>query len=181
MLQSTRSLNRDSIALGIAELYIGDSATHIAETGRVLTLSYPGAMMGVSLVVTKEFKQQFTLVNNIQVLSDMIQTAGFIAIAVEMLEITKENIERSLGGTAKANVINTLLTQPTDLRVEMVFTYPNRINKMEMIFPRVKSTAKSVPWQFEAEDAMTTPLVLSVLATDNAAWTNDPYGKITFV
>ena len=75
------------------------------------------------------------------------------------------------------------LAAPANVRIEGVYTYPNRTNTMTVIFPRAQITA-NIDMSFAEEDAAAVPLSLesknasSDNAAGNAVWDAMPLGKI---
>jgi len=74
---------------------------------------------------------------------------------------------------------------PAFVRMEAVYTYPNGINHMYVIFPRANAVS-SMELDMQAEDAMTVPITFEAKRADsetaggNAAWDNMPLGRILF-
>lgn len=182
MTQSTVSVNRDSIALGLAKLYLGDSSTHLSTTIPVLSeSSYLGAKTSVSLSVSRSFKKRFKILNDIKVLMDTILTSSSISISISFIEITEQNLSYAFGGSASlSNILSDLINTPVEHRAELIFTYPNNINKMTLILPRVKITTNSVDMGFNPENPLETPIALSTLCTEDSNWIGNEYGKIIF-
>lgn len=74
---------------------------------------------------------------------------------------------------------------PKFVRMEAVYTYPNGINHMYVIFPRANAVA-SVELDMQAEDAMEAPINFEAKRADsevtggNAIWDSKPLGVILF-
>ena len=77
------------------------------------------------------------------------------------------------------------LKAPEYVRMEAVYTYPNGINHMYVIFPRA-NVVSSVELDFQAEDAATVPITFEAKRADpevvggHASWADAPLGKIIF-
>jgi len=74
---------------------------------------------------------------------------------------------------------------PKFVRMEAVYTYPNGVNHMYVIFPRANAVS-SVELDMQAEDAMAVPITFEAKRADsetsggNAAWDQFPLGRILF-
>jgi len=183
MTVSTRSANKEIVVLGLAELYLADSLTNIATTIPILQNSdYIGAQIEVSFEISREFKKNFKIINNIRVLFDELLIQSTLSLSVKFIEIGEKNISYSFGGNkTSANVLSDILIQPKEHRAELVFTYPNKINKMILVLPRIKISTEKVAFSFSAEDILSPPITLSALVTDNVNWSANEYGKILFI
>jgi hypothetical protein len=182
MTISTPVKNTESIALGLAKLYIYDSSTNISTTTLLETeTAYLGAKTSVSFEVTKEFVKRFKKRNNILMLfQEEIKKAG-LSLSITLIELTEKNLSYAFGGSGTTtNLLNDLFSE-NELRAELVFTYPNKTNKLCFIFPKVQVTTPSISGVFNPEDALGIPMLFSVLMTENANWTTNPYGKVIFV
>jgi hypothetical protein len=74
---------------------------------------------------------------------------------------------------------------PAFLRVEAVYTYPNKTNTMTIIFPRANAVS-NLEIDFQAEDAVAPTVTFeskradSAVSGGNAAWDDMPLGAIIF-
>lgn len=77
------------------------------------------------------------------------------------------------------------LAAPEFIRMEAVYTYPNQINHMYVIFPRANVTS-SVEVDWASEDTIASPLIFEGKRADedvvggDAAWNDAPIGIIIF-
>ncbi len=77
------------------------------------------------------------------------------------------------------------LSAPAYVRMEAVYTYPNGINHMYIIFPRANATS-SLEIDLQGEDAAAVPLTFEAKRADsevsggNVAWDLSPLGRIIF-
>lgn len=77
------------------------------------------------------------------------------------------------------------IAAPKFVRMEAVYTYPNGVNHMYVIFPRANAVS-SMELDMQAEDAMTVPITFEAKRADsetaggNAAWDQFPLGRILF-
>lgn len=182
MTTGTRTANREYIALGIAELYLADSATNITSLDAILTnANYIGAKTEVAFEINREVKNLYKTVNNIRVLSDQLITSMNLTLSIRFIELTQKNVSYSFGGdNTETNILQDLLNQPKEHRAELLFTYPNRINTMTFILPRVTIVNDSVEGKFDSSDAIGLPMKINALLTENAAWSTAPAGKLLF-
>lgn len=180
---STRLVNRESISLGLAELYLGDSDSLITQTTRVLTsTNYFGAKTDVSFSCSREYVKRYETDGNIQFLMDHLLTRVDISISIQFIEIYNKTISYALGGNGiDTDLMAPLIDDPVKLRAELVFTYPNKTNQMILIFPRTQIVTPDFDLTFNSEDAMAAPLVIKALRTDNENWSTRPLGKSIFV
>ncbi len=182
MTVSTVTKDRERIALGLAKLYLYDSATNISTTTLLESQNnYIGAKTSVSFEVTKEFIKRFKKKNDILVLFQEEVVKAGLSVSATFIEITEKNLSYAFGGSGSTtNLLNDIFLT-TELRAELIFTYPNKTNKLCFLFPKVKVTTPTISGVFNPEDAMGLPINLSVLMSDNANWTANPYGKVIFV
>jgi hypothetical protein len=174
MTIGTHSKDKDSFYFGSARVYIADSLTYIDEILPILSSSnYPGAMGDVSLVIEKSFKEQMVFdENGIEVLKDVILMKESRTLNLSFLESSSSNMSMALN----------LLQQSSEFRIEILALYPNKVNKIVGVFPRVKVSTESIKLGLlQTENPLEIPLKLSVLATDNIVWTGNPYGSITII
>lgn len=181
-LVGTRVKDSESLFFGLAELFFGDSATNEASTTAVLGESdYFSCLAEVSFEVLRNFLERYASQGGIKVLSDIIMFSSDLKIDTEFIEMTEKNFSYSLGGDGTdTNILDNLLTQPASLRVELVFTYPNKTNSMTLILPKVKVITKSVSFDFKPEDPMAVPVSLAPLKSTHANWSTNPIGKVIF-
>lgn len=85
------------------------------------------------------------------------------------------------GGTIKLGA----LKAPDFVRMEAVYTYPNGVNTMTIIYPRANAVS-SVELDMQAEDNANVPLTFEAKRADdevaggNAVWNDSPLGIIVF-
>jgi len=180
---ATRVLNRDSVALGVAEMNLGLSADHIANTAQALTgANYFGSKTEVTYELSREFRRQAGVSGNILMLLDHLLTRVDFSVSVSFIEINKRTLSFALGGDgSSSDFFEDAVKNPTDLRVEFVFTYPNKVNKMILILPRAQIITDNLSLAFQREDAMESGLTVKACQTDNAAWSDRPLGKVIFI
>jgi hypothetical protein len=75
------------------------------------------------------------------------------------------------------------LVAPAYVRMEAVYTYPDGINEMQIIFPRA-NVVSSIEIDLKAEDSAAVPITFeakradSLTAGGNSIWDNKPLGRI---
>lgn len=181
-LQGTRIKETESLYFGLAELYFGDSSTYESSITPVLVESdYLGCLVEVSFVIAKEFIKRYTVHDGFKIISDYFLIGSELNINIELVELTQKNFSYSLGGNGlDSNVLDNLLSQPADLRAELIFTYPNKINSMTLILPKVKVITKSTTFNFTSEEPVIVPVSLLALKSTHTNWSPNPLGKIIF-
>jgi len=171
-----------AIAIGLAKLYLDVSATHIAEFNKVLGDSaYVGAKTKVSFVGTKEIlEMKSSRLGFKQVTKRLISDAS-VSLSCDLLEMTTKNMSYFFGGNGGAgNILNDLFGEPSVLRAELVFLYPNGVTQMIIILPSVQVTSNPT-LEFNAEEAMPSSITLSPLATSEVVWASNPLGRAYWV
>jgi hypothetical protein len=77
------------------------------------------------------------------------------------------------------------MKSPAFMRVEAVYTYPNQVNHMYIVFPRANA-ASSVELEFQQEEGATVPITYESKRADdevaggNSVWNDMPLGRIYF-
>ncbi len=182
---TTSLSNRESVSLGLAKVYIGRSLSNIGSIAPVLSNSdYFSALADVSFNTIREFVSLVSSTGSVEYLQDLLLKKLDFQIEVSFLEIYQKTLSYALGGDGGSTELGTtLIANPIDLRVELVFTYPNKTNQMIFILPRM-SVSASVLGAFAEEDALTIPITFSAKRADNIAggtvWNVYPYGRIIF-
>ncbi len=181
-LIGTKLPNRESLYFGLAELYLGDSLTNESSVTAVFDdTNYFACLAEISFVVLKKYIETFSSRNGITFLSKVLMVSSDFEINIEFVELTEKNFSYSLGGNGvDTNVLDNLLSQPVDLRAELVFTYPNKINTMVLILPKCKVVTTKITFGFQTEEPMSVPMQLIPLRSTHANWVDNPIGKIIF-
>jgi hypothetical protein len=187
----TGPLTKDSttVALGLAQIRIGASATNIGSDIPVLTSSDSiGALANTKFVGNNEF---FKLESGFPMLEDAtfpLRTSCAMEIAFK--EQTPANLALANGQDptsyteAHTGEINLgSLTTPTILRMEAHYTYPDGSNVMVIIFPRCQ-VAGSIELDFAPEEPAAVAVSIEAKRADSdttggdAKWDNAPLGKM---
>lgn len=168
-----------AIAIGLGKLYLDDSATHIAEFNKVLGDSaYVGAAAEVSFVGTKEILEFEGSRRGFKEIIKRLISKAQVSLSCSILELTTKNMSYSFGGDGGlGNILNDLFGEPSVLRGELIFLYPDKVTQMIIILPSVQ-VVSSPSLGFNAEDAVSSSITLSPLATDEVVWANDPLGRV---
>ena len=180
---TTRVQNRESVALGIAELFLDLSALHIANAEQALTSNrYFGSKTKVTIDMNKEYLKRVEADGDILMLLDHLLTRVDFSVTINFIEIYPRTLSLALGGDGSStDFLEDLFKNPTDMRAELVFTYPNKINKMIIIIPRAHIITDNLSLDFQKEDAMEGNMMLKACRTDNEAWTGMPLGRTIFI
>lgn len=182
---STKVRDRESIALGLAELYLSDSASYITDVTSVLTdAEYFSALVEVSFNIFRTKKFQYSYVNSMEALQDIFTKRVGFSISIAPIEMNSRTFSYALGGDDSEEIGSTLFTKPKDLRAELIFTYPNKTNFMYLILPRV-SVISDIDGAFSEKDAMKVPIEFNAKRADNvtggSVWASYPYGRQYFI
>jgi len=181
---ATTIKNRDSIFLGLGKLYIGDCSSNISYTTPVLDSShYIVAQAEIGFTAERKFVQEFTYSTTAGslLLKRAVSLGASFVLNVTLLELTAKNLSYSFGGDGSSgNILNDIVSQPVELRAEVVFTFPNKVNTMKIILPRNIITTEFISLNFQNEDAVNIPISINSVHADNSSWVDDPYGKFIF-
>lgn len=171
-----------ALALGLGKIYIDDSSTHITEFSKILgTDDYVGATANISFIANKEILEQGSNKKGFRETVQRLISKAQASLKCDLLELTTKNMSYSFGGDGGAgNILNDLFAEPSILRAELVFLYPNKVTQMIIILPLVQVVSNPT-LTFRAEDAAPSSITLSSLATDEATWANNPLGRVYWV
>lgn len=180
-----------TVALGLAQIRIGASATNIASTAAVLSSSDSiGAMANTKFTGNTDWAKLESGFPMIEDYSVPIREAAALECAFK--EVTPANLALSYGldpaDYALAHSGEIALggkTAPEYLRMEAEYTYPNGTNTMTIIFPRAQVTS-STELDLPGEDFAAVPIIIeaknasSDVTGGNAVWDDKPLGRIAF-
>jgi len=179
-----------TIAIGLMQIRIGNSADNITKPGAELSASDSiGALANTKYVGNTDWyklESGFPLIEDYTV---PIREAAHLECAFK--EVTPETMalahgtDISAGGYAvhSGEVALGGRTAPDYVRMEAVYTYPNGTNYMTFIFPRAQVSA-NVEIDTAAEDSAAVPIVIesknasSDVTGGDAIWDAKPLGKI---
>lgn len=179
-----------TVALGLAQIRVGASSTNIAKVNPQLTSTNSlGAMASTKLTCEAEY---FTLESGFPLLPDAefpLRESAMMEVAFK--EMTPQNIAFAKGidattGYAEAHsgeVVLGDLSSPAYVRMEAVYTYPDKTNKMYVIFPRAQIKS-SLELDLQAEEPAASPMSITAQRADSeasgghAVWDDKPLGRI---
>lgn len=182
-----------SVALGLAQIRVGESAANIATVTPVLSSSNSiGALNSSKFVSEKEY---WELKSGFPALIDTtIALTEACRLECEFKELNPFNVALALGNDAPSDGTSETLSgeillgatvAPDYIRMEAIYTYPNGTSTMKIIFPRAQCKS-SVEIDLQAEDNANIPLTFesttasSEISGGNAAWDLKPLGHIMF-
>lgn len=184
--------NTTSIALGLAQVRIGASATYIGNINPQLAA---GDSIG-SLTTTRftgnvdwyKHESGFPLLEDLTI---ALREAAALECSFEEVNPLNMNlaygIDISLASYAahSGEVKLGARTSPAYIRMEAIYTYPDGTNQMSIIFPRAQCAA-AIEVDLAKEDAAAVPITIeSKIADSNvsggdAVWDTMPLGRIAF-
>lgn len=182
-----------TLALGLAQIRVGPSASNIAkEVAQLVAGDSIGALVNTKFTGNTEFFKHESGFPLLEDYSIPIREGAMLECAFE--EITPYNlalangIDASAGGYTEAHSGEIALggkTAPAYVRMEAVYTFPNGINYMTIIFPRCQVTS-SAELDLQSESAAASPITFEAKNTSsdatggNAVWDDKPLGAIIF-
>lgn len=195
MAERTGPLTKDTstIALGLAKILVGPSSSNISEKSQVLdsTADSLGALNSTSFTSNVEY---WKLTSGFPQLEDMTLPLSETAqLDCEFKELHPRNLAYARGIDASTGYEDNhsgeiplgTIAAPDYVRMEAIYTYPNKTNHMYIIFPRAQVTS-SVELSFNAEDNTNVPITVESKRSDSgvsggdAAWDSMPLGRIYF-
>jgi hypothetical protein len=183
------TIDSTTVALGLAQIRVSISTTHIAQTvPRLVAGDSLGALANTKFSGSAEY---YRLESGFPLLEDAIfPLREAAALECAFREITPKNmaIARGLAPTTfTAKHTGTIglgaLVAPTAIRVEAIYTFPDGTNTMGIIFPRANAAA-TIEMDFAPEEPAAVAIRLEAKRADseitggNAVWDAMPYGRI---
>ena len=182
-----------TVALGLAQVRIGASATNIFQINPVLTASDSiGALANTKYVGDQEV---WKLESGFPLLEDtVIPLRVNAALECAFKEMTPYNfalargIDPSDGSYALAHsgeVPLGNLVAPEYVRMEALYTFPDGTHYMDIIFPRAQVIG-TMEVDLQAQDAAAVPVRIEAKRADSevsgghAVWDEKPLGRIMF-
>ena len=182
-----------TIALGLAKVLVGESASNISEKEQVLdqTTNSLGALNSTSLTSNVEY---WRLSSGFPQLEDLVLPLSESAqFDCEFKELNPRNLAYARGIDASSGYEDNHsgeiplgnIEAPEYVRMEAIYTYPNQTNHMYIIFPRAQITS-SPEVSFNEEDNANVPVTIeakragSDVSGGDAAWDASPLGRIYF-
>ncbi len=180
-----------TIALGLAQIRVGASAANITDIHGALSSSDSiGALANTRFVGNTDW---YRLESGYPLIEDYIapiREAAHLECAFK--EITPFNMAISLGIDASAGGYETAhsgevalggRTAPAFIRMEALYTFPDGVTTMLILFPRAQVSA-SIEVDLQSEDAAAVPIMIesknasSDVSGGNAIWDDKPLGRI---
>lgn len=182
-----------TVALGLAKVLVGPSATNISNVVQTLDTQADslGALNSSSFTSNVEF---WRLESGFPLMEDkVIPLRENAQLECEFKELHPRNLAYARGIDASSGytdahsgeILLGTISAPADVRMEAIYTYPNQTNHMYIIFPRAQITS-SVSLDFAAEDNINVPITIESKIADSgvsggdAAWDSMPLGRIYF-
>ncbi len=183
-----------TVALGLAKILVGEASSNVSEKTRVLneTEDSLGALNSSSFTSNVEYWRHESGFPKLEDL--VVPLRENASLECEIEEISAENlaIARGIdttGGSYSAHSGEIKLgniEQPDYVRMEAIYTYPDKENEMVIIFPRAQVTS-SMDLSLAAEDNATVPITFESKIATNDVWSgevtafdNKPLGVVLF-
>lgn len=178
------------VALGLAQIRVGVSASNIAEADPVLeSTDSIGALANTKFVGKTDF---WKLESGFPLLEDYtlpIRESAALECAFKELSLANLQLARGIDPSdeySDTNIALGGLVAPEYVRMEAIYTFPNNLRQMVIIFPRA-NVVSSMEIDLKAEDAATIPITFESKRGDSgvtggdAAWDDMPLGTIVFL
>jgi hypothetical protein len=192
-LTRTGPLTRDPkvVALGLAQVRVGVSATNISTADPVLTPSDSiGALANTKFVGKTDF---WKLESGFPLLEDItLPIREACSLECGFKELSMANLQLARGIDPSDEYSDTSialggLVAPEFIRMEAVYTFPDNLRQMVIIFPRA-NVISSMEIDLKAEDAAVVPITFEAKRADSAisaggdaVWDEMPLGTIVFL
>jgi hypothetical protein len=179
------------VALGLAQIRIGVSAANIADaTPCLVAADSIGALASTKFVGKTDF---WKLESGFPLLEDYtlpIRESAALECAFKELSMANLQLARGIDPTdeySDTSIALGGLIAPEFIRMEAVYTFPDNLRQMVIIFPRA-NVISSMEIDLKAEDAATVPITFESKRADSgisvggsAVWDDMPLGTITFL
>lgn len=195
MAERTGPVTKDTstVALGLAKILVGESLSNVAENSQVLdqTADSLGALNSTNFTSNVEY---WRMSSGFPALEDLVLPLSETAqLECEFRELHPKNLAYARGLDASTGYDDAhsgeiglgSLQNPAYVRMEAIYTYPNKTNHMYVIFPRAQVTS-SVDLSFNNEDNVNVPVTFEAKRADSdvsggdVAWDSSPLGRIYF-
>ena len=181
-----------AIALGLAQIRVsGASSTYIGQIRGILTSSHSiGALANTRFIGNTEF---FKLESGFPLLEDAVfPLREKASMELAFKELTPKNMALARGlnpddySEAHSGVIPLgNISTPHFIRMEAVYTYPDRTNTLTIIFPRAQVSA-STEIDFASEEPASVSIVIEAKRADSEVngghviWDSMPLGRLVW-
>jgi hypothetical protein len=169
--------NSNSISIGPCELRIGDYTSNVLQVLPVLTASNN---FGYSEVTNIVYSVDTKTRRNVDSFLIGAAFSNTIACSIESqtVEFSKDIIQLLFGIMPDSNAyINLGVVTDIDLRLELVYTYPDTTKGLSFVFPKVRIN-KGLNVSLTGDAEASPSLNFTVLEETSAAWAGKPYGII---
>ena len=188
------TVDTSTLAVGLGQIRVGDSATNIAFTTPQLT-----SADSIGSLTKCDFKQE---VKYLEHFSGFPKFKDFIipleasaTIEVEAEEISPANLALALGksfsvydgftSTHSGEIGLGNLAAPSTVRIELMYDMPDDTHHVAVVLPRAQ-VSSSLELSLKPEEIAKVPMTISAQPADssvaggNAVWDNKPMGAIQF-
>jgi hypothetical protein len=183
--------NPQVVALGLAQIRVGVAAANIGSVGAVLLATASiGALANTKFTGKTDY---WKLESGFPLLEDMsLPIRESCILECGFKEISMANIQLARGIDPSDEYSDTYialggLVAPEFVRMEAVYTFPDSLSQMVIIFPRA-NVVSSMEIDLKAEDAAVVPITFEAKRADsgittggNAVWDAMPLGSIIFL
>jgi len=192
-LTRTGPLTKDptAVALGLAQIRIGVASTNVDTATPVLTTSDSiGAMANTKFVGKTDF---WKLESGFPLLEDLslpIRESAALECAFKEINLANLQLARGIDPSdeyADTGIALGGLVAPEYVRMEAIYTFPNNLKQMVIIFPRA-NVVSSMELDLKLEDAAAVPITIEAKRADSgltsggsASWDDMPLGTILFL
>jgi len=179
------------VALGLAQIRVGVSATYIGDVApKLLAVNSIGALASTKFVGKTDF---WKLESGFPLLEDFtlpIRESAALECGFKELSLANMQLARGIDPSdeySDTSIALGGLIAPEYVRMEAVYTFPDNLRQMVIIFPRA-NVVSSMEIDLKAEDAAVVPITFESKRADsgistggNAVWDDMPLGTITFL
>jgi len=179
------------VALGLAQIRVGVSATYIGDIlPKLLAANSIGALASTKFIGKTDFwklESGFPLLEDLTlpIRESAALECGFKELSIANLQLAR-GIDPSDEYTDTSIALGGLVA-PEFVRMEAVYTFPDNLRQMVIIFPRA-NVVSSMEIDLKVEDAAVVPIMFESKRADsgitsggNAVWDDMPLGTITFL
>lgn len=177
-MSNLRLKDKNSIAIGPAEVRIGPSATSISTLTPVLdssrTFMYSEK---TSVVYQNTYVDKKSVKYNYAI--DSKSDEVMCTIQFDTVELSKNALAIVFGNDPASITTEISLgnISSIDFRVEILYTYPDTTKTLNFVFPKVR-IQKGLNIVLTGDAEVSLPLSMKVLPVNTSPWTASPFGKI---
>lgn len=185
-----------AVALGLAQIRVGVAATHIASADAELV-----AADSIGALSTTKFAGKtdyWKLESGFPLLEDLtipLRESAALECGIKQFSLSNLLLARGIDpnktyvapAVAPTSIALGSMKAPDYIRMEAVYTFPDLLHQMVIIFPRA-NVVSSLDFDLKIEDAAIVPITFQAKRADsglasggNALWDNQPLGTIIFL